>query len=123
LHVRDLLLEGWQRGRVAAPQRAIIPIEIVITGLDDPVIILFFLRRLMDARIKSGHDECVLRGEVEVRFTHTNFNFQQPNDSRHDFSIPRRDAPELCINLPPIRRAWGMPGARCTRDLVCTLYW
>src|ERR1700681_2925768 len=20
-------------------------------------------------------------------------------------------------------RAWGMPGARCTRGLVCTLYW
>jgi hypothetical protein len=37
------------------PQRA------VITGLD-PVIHLFekLLRRLMDARIKSGHDACVL---------------------------------------------------------------
>ena len=35
------------------------PIEIVITGLD-PVIHLLrknLLRRLMDARIKSGHDE------------------------------------------------------------------
>jgi hypothetical protein len=30
----------------------------------------------MDARIKSGHDECVSRGEVEDRFTRTNFNFQ-----------------------------------------------
>jgi hypothetical protein len=40
----------------------VIPIEIVITGLD-PVIHLLrknFLRRLMDARIKSGHDGCVL---------------------------------------------------------------
>jgi hypothetical protein len=57
-----------------------IPIEIVITGLD-PVNHLLrrnFLRRLMDARIKSGHDECVSRGEVEDRFTRTNFNFQQP---------------------------------------------
>jgi hypothetical protein len=30
----------------------------------------------MDARIKSGHDERVSQGEVEDRFTHTNFNFQ-----------------------------------------------
>src|SRR6266849_10982021 len=41
---------------------AVIPIEIVITGLD-PVIHLprkNLLRRWMDARIKSGHDERVL---------------------------------------------------------------
>jgi hypothetical protein len=35
-------------------------------------------------------------------------------------AIPRRDAPEVCIYLPPPWRAWGMPGARCTRGLVCT---
>jgi len=59
---------------------AFTPIEIVITGLD-PVIHLLrksFLRR-MDARIKSGHDECVSRDEVEDRFKHTNFTFQTAN--------------------------------------------
>jgi hypothetical protein len=43
------------------------PIEIVVTGLD-PVIHLLrrnFLRRLMDARIKSGHDGCVLWREAK----------------------------------------------------------
>ena len=43
--------------------------------------------------------------------------------SKHTFAISRRDAPELCPNIPPPWRAWGMPGARCTRGLVCTLYW
>jgi hypothetical protein len=49
----------------------VVPIVIVITGLD-PVIHLLrrkFLRRLMDARIKSGHDERVSRDEVEDRIT------------------------------------------------------
>jgi hypothetical protein len=47
---------GWHRPGMTES------IEIVITGLD-PVIHLLrknFLRRLMDARIKSGHDGCVL---------------------------------------------------------------
>ena len=34
---------------------------------------------------------------------------------------PRREAPELCIYLSPPLRAWGMPGARCTRSLVCSV--
>src|SRR3984893_6088946 len=41
-----------------------------------------------------------------------------PN-STHDFTTPRRNAPESCMNLSPLERAWGMPGARCTRGLVC----
>jgi hypothetical protein len=48
----------------------VIPIEIVITG-PDPVIHLLrkkLLRRLMDARIKSGHDERVWRSERRERF-------------------------------------------------------
>ncbi len=45
------------------------------------------------------------------------------SNSKHAFATPRRDAPELCIYLSPPWRAWGMPGARCTRGLVCTLYW
>jgi hypothetical protein len=44
-------------------------LEIVITGLD-PVILFFeksSLRRLMDARIKSGHDERVCVATVIAR--------------------------------------------------------
>jgi hypothetical protein len=40
--------------------------------------------------------------------------------SPHTTSRSRRDAPEPLINLSPPWRAWGMPGARCTRGLVCT---
>jgi hypothetical protein len=40
---------------------------------------------------------------------------------RRSFAISRRDAPESLMNLSPPWRAWGMPGARCTRGLVCTL--
>jgi hypothetical protein len=39
--------------------------------------------------------------------------------SPHTTSRSRRIAPEVCIYLPPPRRAWGMPDARCTRGLVC----
>ena len=38
----------------------------------------------------------------------------------HDSAIPRLKSPRLCMNLVP--RSWreqGMPGARCTRGLVC----
>jgi len=37
---------------------------------------------------------------------------------RRNSAIPRRDAPGLCLIRPPMR-AWGMPGAQCTRSLVC----
>jgi hypothetical protein len=71
--------------------------EIVITGLD-PVIHPLrksLLRRLMDARIKSGHDK----------------------------ETPRREAPEFCQQHPALRdqRAQGMPGARRARSLVCEI--
>jgi hypothetical protein len=39
---------------------------------------------------------------------------------RRAFTISRREAPESCIYLSPPWRAWGMPGAHCTRGLVCT---
>ncbi len=42
---------------------------------------------------------------------------------KYGFAIPRRDAPESCMKSSAPLRAWGMPGARCTRGLVCTLYW
>jgi hypothetical protein len=51
----------------------VIPMEIVVTG-PDPVIHLLLLlrkkllRRSMDARIKSGHDERVWRSERRQRF-------------------------------------------------------
>jgi hypothetical protein len=65
----------------------VIPIETVITGsssakrvfaLDDPVIHLLrkdLLRRLMDARIKSGHDERVWRSERRERFAQVPTSF------------------------------------------------
>ena len=46
---------------------------------------------------------------------------EQQDNSGHTFTTPRRDAPESCIYLPPPLRAWGMPGARCTRSLVRAL--
>src|SRR5882762_3133787 len=42
------------------------------------------------------------------------------SDSRYASAISRRDAPEVRIYLSPPKRAWGMPGVRCTRGLVCT---
>ena len=68
---------------------AFIPIDIVITGLD-PVIHLFerTLTKMMDARIKSGHDECVWRdrfqGAVIVRLDPTRFT--------HLFGVSSREA-------------------------------
>jgi hypothetical protein len=42
--------------------------------------------------------------------------------SRYALAIPRRNAPELCLNFSPRnQRARGMPGARCTRSLVCSV--
>jgi hypothetical protein len=70
----------------------VIPIEIVITGCprDSSFFERTFLRRLMDARIKSGHDGRVLRGEVKGRFTHTFFNiFKQQKTNPHARSRSR----------------------------------
>ena len=46
---------------------------------------------------------------------HSNLN------RKHGFTISRPDLPEACyrISLPSKQRAQGMPGARCTRGLVC----
>jgi hypothetical protein len=42
--------------------------------------------------------------------------------SKYEFAIPRRDAPEFVLEfLAQKTRAWGMPGARCTRSLVCSV--
>src|SRR6185312_5351195 len=42
---------------------------------------------------------------------------------RYDVAFSRRTAPEDCMNLSPPkkRRVQGMPGARCTRGLVCNV--
>jgi hypothetical protein len=42
-----------------------------------------------------------------------------PGFQTHTSAISRRDAPELCMNVRPKMRAWGMPGAQCTRSLAC----
>ena len=43
------------------------------------------------------------------------------DDTEYVFSFSRRNAPELCQKFLTlsIQRAQGMPGARCTRGLVC----
>jgi len=82
----------------------VMPIGIVVTGLD-PVIHLLrkkLLRRLMDARIKSGHDERVSRSERRERFAQAPTSFSNSVVVfRHSFTAPRRDAPELCMNPSP----------------------
>src|SRR5437899_9573265 len=42
------------------------------------------------------------------------------NDGGYSFAFSRRVAPELCQKFPApsIKRAQGMPDARCTRDLM-----
>ena len=44
--------------------------------------------------------------------------------SKHSFAISRRVSPELCqkSSLPSNQRAQGIPGARCTRGLVCNVH-
>jgi len=90
--------------RRAGRDAAFTPIEIVITGLD-PVIHLRknLLRRLMDARIKSGHDGCVSWGEANERFAHTTTSqfSNSKNKSKHASATPPRDAPESCVYLSP----------------------
>src|SRR3954466_772748 len=41
----------------------------------------------------------------------------------HTSAFPRRESPESCGNFPPRNkmRAWGMPGAQCTRSLACKI--
>jgi hypothetical protein len=42
---------------------------------------------------------------------------------RHDSAFPRRNAPEVCIDLTLLKkqRAQGKPDARCTRGLACNM--
>jgi hypothetical protein len=38
--------------------------------------------------------------------------------TKHKSAFSRREAPESCMHSSP-NRAWGMPGAQCTRSLAC----
>src|SRR5258708_8177519 len=42
---------------------------------------------------------------------------------RHNFAISRREAPEVCYELPALsnQRAQGMSGARCAGSRVCSV--
>jgi hypothetical protein len=46
--------------------------------------------------------------------------FAPRNDVKYDFAFPRRDAPEVCMNLSP-RKTEGVGNAGCprTRSLAC----
>ena len=78
------------------------------------------LRRLMDARIKSGHDGRGLAASALFRFS-----FQTAG---HAFAFSRHDAPEFRVVAvpqkiegardPQVRARGRRPGARCTRGLV-----
>src|ERR1700682_2274349 len=63
----------------------------------------------MDARVKPGHDE----SNAYRQFV---FN--------HSFAISPRLPREFCSQLPALsnQREQGMPGARCTRGLVCKFH-
>jgi len=52
-----------------------------------------FLRRWMDARIKSGHDECVC--------VHTNLNFKQQHSCSHNFAISPRISASFILHVAP----------------------
>jgi hypothetical protein len=104
-----------------------IPITIVITGLD-PVIHLLrksLLRRLMDARIKSGHDERFSRSEVKARFAlKLPIQFSNSkNNSKYGFAFSRRAAPEVCMKTPPPRGRGEcrMPAAPAASCALCSV--
>jgi hypothetical protein len=60
---------------------------------------------------------CVRRDDSLERGGIRKFHMRLPY--RHGVAISRRDAPESCKKSLAPMRAWGMPGARCTRSLVC----
>ena len=42
-----------------------------------------------------------------------------PTDTRHAQTLAAQCARGFARAVPPSKRAWGMPGAQCTRSLVC----
>ena len=60
-------------------------------------------------------------GPFRGRGLHRQSAFGSPHANFKYASTPRGAiAPELCMIVSPMR-AWGMPGARCTRSLVCSV--
>jgi hypothetical protein len=74
----------------------------------------------MDARIKSGHDECVSWSEVALR-TDTRFKFQTAN-SKYTSATSQRNAPESCMNLSP-KKTEGVGNAGCPLHPQPRVYW
>jgi hypothetical protein len=72
-----------------------------------------FLGRWMDARIKSGHDECFCM--------HTDLISNSKLVSKHNFAISPHVSREgwPAGSALSLERAQGMPGARCARCHVC----
>ncbi len=67
------------------------------------------LRRLMDARVKPGHDERVCIDSKNC----------------HNFAFPRHDMPEVCYHIPALcnQRARGGRAPDAPDSRVCNYYW
>jgi len=60
-------------------------------------------------------------GPFRGRGLHRQSAFGSPHANfKYAFTPRGAIAPELCMIVSPMR-AWGMPGARCTRSLVCSV--
>jgi hypothetical protein len=100
----------------------VIPIEIVITG-PDPVIHLLrkkLLRRLMDARIKSGHDErvcCSIQFSDSQDASVVEPSFRDgPQDQTSDAQLRIGESRDSGFDAEPVigprfaRTRWHRPG-------------
>jgi hypothetical protein len=67
----------------------------------------------------AGSDFAILIPDSPSTFKPSTF---KPSTFKRIFAISRRDAPELCVDLTPLKRVQGKPGARCTRGLVCNVH-
>jgi hypothetical protein len=107
----------------------VIPIEIVITG-PDPVIHLLrkkLLRRLMDARIKSGHDErvcCSIQFSDSQDASVVEPSFRDgPQDQTSDAQLRIGESRDSGFDAEPVigprfaRTRWHRPGMTESRLL------
>jgi hypothetical protein len=87
-------------------------------------------RARKDGLLRFARNDGEFAGWVERSDTHQGrlrtgdgFRFALPILRRYDFAFSRRVAPEVCMNSSPPRkrREQGMPGACCTRGLVCKM--
>src|SRR3979409_534016 len=66
---------------------------------------------------RRGRMDCFVASAPRNDVVRSQLNFQK---SRHAFAFSRHGLPELYWNVcPSKKRERGMPGARCTRGLVC----